>query len=257
MPTLSYGPGPDQVGDLYLPDRDAAPLVCLLHGGFWRMPYGRDQCDAVASDLCARGLAVWNLEYHRMAEGESGWRGTFADIETFLDFLPSLTRSHPAIDLTRVAFVGHSAGGHLAFWAAARLGRAALPSPTATAIGLAPLLDLVAAHAAGLGRGAVEQFLGGSPTEVAERYQQASPDALLPLGVRQCVIHGDADAAVPIAQSRDYVEAARRAGDDASLIELPGVGHMEFLDPASAAHEALCRCLIAAIAPALPPYEHH
>ncbi len=257
MPTLSYGPGPDQVGDLYLPDRGAAPLVCLLHGGFWRMPYGRDQFDAVASDLRGRGFAVWNLEYHRMAEGESGWPGTFADLDAFLGFLPSLERSHPAIDLTRVAFVGHSAGGHLAFWAAARLGRAARPSLTAIAIGLAPLLDLVAAHHVGLGRGAVEQFLGGSPAEVPDRYEQASPRALLPLRARQIVIHGDADAAVPIGQSQDYVEAARRAGDDASLIALPGLGHMEFLDPHSPAHEALCRCLIAAIAPAPPPYEHH
>lgn len=256
MERICYGSGPDRVGDLYLPDRGTAPLVCLFHGGFWRIPYGRDQLDAVAADLCSRGFAAWNLEYHRISEGECGWPATFEDVDALLGFLPSLVRSHPAIDLSRVAFVGHSAGGHLAFWAASRLGRASLTSIRATAIGLAPLLDLVAAHTAGLGRGAVEQFLGGSPTEVAERYRHASPRALLPLRTRQFVIHGDADAAVPIGQSQNYVEAARLAGDDATLIALPGLGHMEFLDPASAAHEALCRCLIAAIARAESPDEH-
>lgn len=246
MHTLSYGPRPDQVGDLYLPEAQNAPLVCLFHGGFWRLPYGRDELAPLAADLRERGFAVWNLEYHRVGPGIPGWPTTFQDIDALLAFLPALQLRHPVIDLQRVVFVGHSAGGHLAFWAAARLGRAPSPCPAAAVIGLAPLLDLVAAQASGLGNNAVESFLGGSFAAVPDRYRLASPRGLLPLHVRQYVLHGEADTVVPPEHSRAYVDAARRAGDDVTLLILPGTDHMAFVDPASPAHDALCRCLAAA-----------
>jgi acetyl esterase/lipase len=241
--TLAYGPGPDQVGDLYLPHAANAPLVCLFHGGFWRLPYGRDELAPMATDLQARGFAVWNLEYHRVGPGGPGWPATFKDIDALLAYLPALQQMNPVIDLRRVAFVGHSAGGHLAFWAAARASQMAQPIHPTAAIGLAPLLDLVAVQAAHLGENAVEAFLGGSPAAVPDRYRLASPRALLPLHIRQYLLHGDADTAVPIELSREYVDAARRAGDDATCLELPGTDHMAFLDPRSEAHATLCRCL--------------
>jgi len=243
MLTCSYGPRPDQVGDLYLPEVHQAPLVCLFHGGFWRMPYGRDELAPMAVDLQERGYAVWNLEYHRVAPGVAGWPTTFQDIDDLLAYLPALQQAHPVVDLRRMLFAGHSAGGHLAFWAASRLDRASLPRTSATVIGLAPLLDLVAAHAAGLGTHAVEAFLGASLAAVPDRYELASPRCLLPLHVRQYVLHGDADAAVPFEHSRSYVDDAQRRGDDATLLLLPGSDHMAFLDPASLAYDAFCRCL--------------
>jgi len=213
MHTLSYGPRPDQVGDLYLPEIHSAPLVCLFHGGFWRLPYGRDELAPLATDLREKGF-----------------------------------------DLRRVVFVGHSAGGHLAFWAASRLGLSSPPYSAAAVIGLAPLLDLVAAQASGLGSNAVESFLDGSFAAVPDRYRLASPRALLPLHVRQYVLHGEADTVVPPEHSRDYVDAARRTGDDVTLVILPGTDHMAFVDPASPAHDALCRCLTAATQVACPSH---
>lgn len=246
MHTLSYGPRPDQVGDLYLPDAGKAPLVCLFHGGFWRLPYGRDELAPMAADLQARGFAVWNLEYHRVGAAVACWPRTFQDIDAMLAFLPGLQSAYPGIDLQRVVFVGHSAGGHLAFWAASRLGRGSPLRPAAAVIGLAPLLDLVAAQAAGLGNGAVDSFLGGPPVAVPDRYDLASPRSLLPLRVRQYLLHGEADTAVPVEHSRAYVDAARQAGDDATCLVLPGTDHMAFIDPGSPAYDALCRSLTAA-----------
>ena len=98
-------------------------------------------------------------------------------------------------------------------------------------------------HAAGLGDGAVELFLGGSPTEVPDRYRLASPRALLPLGVRQYIIHGDGDVVVPARFSQAYSASAHSAGDDIRFDILPGVDHMAFLEPASAAHQQLRRWL--------------
>jgi acetyl esterase/lipase len=209
-------------------------VICLLHGGFWRQRYARDQMNAVAEDLVRRGWAVWNLEYRRLGGG-GGWPQTADDVVAGIDRLATV----PGIGQPVIA-VGHSAGGHLALWAAGqRTARVRL----AGAVGLAPVADLVRAHELGLSGNVVAQLLGGSPAEHPERYVMASPLARLPTGVRQLVVHGSADDVVPIEIGRRYVEAARAAGDDAALAELPGCGHMEFLDPASAAHATLCRWL--------------
>ncbi|HUL18334.1 MAG TPA: alpha/beta hydrolase [Steroidobacteraceae bacterium] len=248
MRTERYGNLKAQEGDLHLPARARAPVVCLLHGGFWRMPYGRDQFSAVAQDLRNRGFAVWNLEYRRLGAPGGGWPGTFDDVLRGIEHLGLLCAQGAGLDLSRVAVVGHSAGGHLALWSAARQrvdqskGLTA-PVKIRAVAGLAPVADLVQAHLRGLGGGAVEELLGGSPAKVPERYAAASPRMMLPLLVPQLIIHGTEDTAVPIEFSHSYVRAARDAGDDADLLELSGVGHKEFLESASTAHSRLCHWL--------------
>lgn len=64
------------------------------------------------------GFAVWNLEYRRI-EGGGGWPATFLDIGAGVDHLRDLAVAHN-LDLNRVIVTGHSAGGHLATWVAAR-----------------------------------------------------------------------------------------------------------------------------------------
>lgn len=56
-------------------------------------------------------------------------------------------------------------------------------------------------------------------------------------------MHGTADEALPIEMARDYVHAGRAAGDSIQFVELPGAGHMDYLDPGSVAHGILCRWL--------------
>jgi dipeptidyl aminopeptidase/acylaminoacyl peptidase len=87
----------------------------------------------------------------------------------------------------------------------------------------------------------VQDFLGGSPSEVPERYASASPFERLPLGVPQVLIHGEDDAAVPIELSERYVRAAEAAGDAAHLIRLPNTGHFEVIDPSSAVWHVVLR----------------
>jgi acetyl esterase/lipase len=48
---VRYGASPDQEGDLHLPAAGRPPVVCLLHGGFWRLPWARDQMNAMAVSL--------------------------------------------------------------------------------------------------------------------------------------------------------------------------------------------------------------
>jgi len=247
MRTYSYGSLDSQEGDLYLPNVSRPPVLCLLHGGFWRMPYGRDELTTIAKDLAARGYAVWNVEYRRLGAPGGGWPGTLYDVVSAIDHLATIVTDGIELDLNCVIVAGHSAGGHLALWVAARNKPANISSlvrvrPIAAA-GLAAITDLARAFKLNAGKGAVNEFLGGSPSQYPDRYTAASPIELLPLGVRQLIIHGIQDEAVPIDLSRSYAVAAQTSGDCVEFVELPDVGHMDFLDPSSKAHAAFCEWL--------------
>ncbi|MEJ1932821.1 alpha/beta hydrolase [Nostoc sp. NIES-2111] len=257
MPTeYHYGPSQSQVADLYLPDRQNPPVVALLHGGFWKAPYGKDQMAPMALDLCKREFAVWNIEYRRLGEAGGGWPGTLDDVVAAIAFLDELANDAALpLNLGKFALIGHSAGGHLALACTSLKRRAwADRQPSSgvrlrAVLGLAAVTDLHAAFADNSGGGAVRSLLGGSPEDFPQRYADASPALLLPHRTREVLLHGINDDAVPIAQSRQYAQEASYAGDDVEYLELSGVDHMAFLDPQSSAHSAVCRKLCALFSP--------
>jgi acetyl esterase/lipase len=227
---IPYGDDREQFGELW--PRPAGACVVLLHGGYWRRRYRLDLMHALASDLWCAGYTVWNLEYRRVGCPGGGWPGTFSDVAAGLGALAGLAPAH-GIKLERVTVVGHSAGGHLALWLAA--GRPAHGIRPALVIGLAPVSDLVLAYERGLSEHAAAELLGGTPASYPGRYRDLSPAALLPMGCRQVIVHGTADDAVPYDLSTRYAAAARRAGDECRLVSLPGVGHIELIDPGTRA----------------------
>jgi len=237
--TTAYGSGPDQFVEVSLPAGDGpAPVVVVLHGGFWRARYGVELARPLAADLAARGWAAVAVEYRRVGAG-GGWPTTLEDVAAALDALPDLP-DVARLDLTDVTVVGHSAGGHLAAWAAGR-GRLPAGAPGAAprvavtaAVLQAGVLDLAAAVAADLGAGATVEFLGGSPEQLPERYAAADPVRLLPTGAAVLCVHGDADTTVPPEQSERYAAAARAAGDQVETTVVPG-DHMVVIDPAGEA----------------------
>src|SRR5579862_1084835 len=119
--TVHYGPAPSQVAELFLPKgKGPHPVVVLLHGGCFLAELGGfPQTSALAADLARRGYAVWNVEYRKLGEPGAGYPGTFQDVATAVDRLRAEAPRHD-LDLKRVIAVGHSAGGHLALWAASR-----------------------------------------------------------------------------------------------------------------------------------------
>lgn len=237
---LTYGTDPAQYGVLHLPPGDARglPVVVVVHGGYWRAAYGLELGTPLAVDLANRGIAVWNVEYRRVGAG-GGWPATFTDVAAAVDLLPTAVARAAGgrLDLDRVVFLGHSAGGHLVGWAASRerLGPGTPGAdPQVRPIGTvsqAGVLDLVAGAGANLGGGAVTDLLGGPPDAVADRYALASPAALVPAPAPVVCVHGDADTVVPPDQSQRYVAAATAAGGDARLRVLPGVDHFAVIDP--------------------------
>lgn len=230
MRVHAYGPDPAQFGELTTPvGRDRAATVVVLHGGFWRARYDLQLGRPIAADLAHRGYAVWNLEYRRVGAG-GGWPATFVDVAAGIDKLADLD-----VDLSSVVLLGHSAGGQLAAWAAARTqlpegAPGAGPSVAMTGvIAQAGVLDLSAGFAAGLGAGAVAELLGGAPADLPGVYAMADPMRQLPLPVPLVCVHARDDDIVPISQSRAYVAAATAAGGQASLIETDG-DHFSVID---------------------------
>lgn len=237
---IPYAPGEWQFGDLRLPAGSGPhPVVVVLHGGYYRARYCLDYMGHVCAALTAAGAATWNVEYRRLGNPGGGWSGTLLDVAQAADHLRALAEQYP-LDLTRVVAIGHSAGGQLAAWLA---GRHRLPAGSTVVaenpllitgvVSLAGVLDLRRGFALRLSDDVIRQFLGGSPDEHPDRYDAASPIALVPLGVRQILVHGSDDEHVPYELSRRYYDAARAAGDDVELLTLPGVGHFEIVDPRS------------------------
>lgn len=240
---IAYGDGPQQFGGLRLPTGEAGgdarprPVVMAIHGGFWRAAFNLDYMGHLCAALREAGIATWNVEYRRVGEAGGGWPGTFRDLAQAADHLRALAPRYN-IDLGRVVTLGHSAGGHLALWLAARPRIPAddplydpAPLTPRAAVALAGVVDLREAWRLDLGDGAVRELMGGAPDEYPARYGAASPAALLPLGVPQGLVHGTADDRVPYALGRDYQARAVAHGDDARLITLEGADHFTLVDP--------------------------
>ncbi len=235
---FAYGAGEFQFAELRVPaGAGPHPVAIVIHGGYWRARYDLMHIGHFCDALTAEGNATWSLEYRRIGNPGGGWPGTFDDVRDGSAYLEKVAGAH-RLDLGRVVAAGHSAGGQLALWLgkqnAARL---------RGVVGLAPVADLRRAWDLKLSNGAVAEFLGGSPREVPERYRAASPADMLPLGVRQRLLHGAKDDTVPVSMSRGYVKAARAKGDDAALNEIPGAGHFELIDPRSRAWPAVANTI--------------
>ncbi|MFB7242302.1 alpha/beta hydrolase [Streptomyces populi] len=258
--TMAYGDHPDQVIDFYAPrDPDPAvpaPVVAVLHGGAWRAPYDRRHITPFADFLTRRGFAVANLEYRRGGDGSRGgteadgtaagapvagrWPDTFDDVAAALDALPALVRrALPGADPGRMVITGHSAGGHLALWAAARHllpadapWRTDGPAPLRGVVALAPIADFQVAEKLDVCGGASRQLLGGEAA-FAERLPYADPVRLLPTGIATTLVQGRTDVVVPQAVAESYADAAAKAGEVVGLTLLEGVGHFPLIDPSA------------------------
>lgn len=237
---LPYGPDPFQFGDLRLPlGAGPHPVAIVLHGGFWRARYGLDYTGHMCMALKGIGIATWNLEYRRIGNPGGGWPNTFLDAALGADYVRALAKKYP-LDLKRVITVGHSAGGHLALWLAARRRiqpgdplASPDPIPVYGAAPIAGVVDLRRAWELRLSDGVVAELMGGPPEKFAQRYRSGSPIELVPLGVRVRLLHGTEDSIVPIEISNSYQKAANRAGDDARLVVLAGADHFAPVDPRS------------------------
>ena len=250
--TIAYGPDPYQKIDLWRPTgRGPHPVVVMVHGGCWQTKIAdRTIMDWIADDLRRAGVAVWNIDYRGVDRPGGGYPGTFEDVAKAADQL-AVEASKYDLDLTRVVAVGHSAGGHLALWLAARAKlpatsplHRARPLRIAHAISLGGLPDLEATATSpdnGCGTDVVARLVG---KDRAAPYADTSVPRLLPLGVPQLLINGREDRIIPYRMATDYVARARAAGDRVELRTPPATGHVELVAPESAAWAEAKRAIL-------------
>jgi len=228
---VRYAAHADAVIDIHLPPGRAskAPLLVLIHGGFWRVEYDRRHLRPMANALAQTGFVVASPEYRRVGATDDlagGWPTTFDDIAAVMRLLPGLLDGL-GIVVRGTTVMGHSAGGHLALWLANE------PHPVDRVVALAPVGDLRAAARDRLGSYAVSGLLGGSPDEFPERYDAADPMTRM-VSRPACeviVVHGTDDEQVPVQSSRGL--AARHPHIE--FHELGGIEHFGLIDPMSSA----------------------
>jgi acetyl esterase/lipase len=222
--------------------------VVFFHGGWWKSAYDLEYAGHLGAALKSIGVAVWSVEYRRVGSTGGGWPMTFQDVAAGFDYVATLAESYP-LDLDRLIAMGHSAGGHLAFWLAGRhhIPETSVihdPQPKLALDGLIALAgavdlrltcdlsgDLTFAH----DKQEVYKLMGGPPEKLEERYQAGDPGELLPLGVPQTLIQGSNDEQIPPQLPVRWAEAARRHGDTVTVTILPGVDHFDVVDPQSRA----------------------
>lgn len=260
---IAYGQHESQFGELRLPPgRGPHPVVVLVHGGCFKAQYANlGELGPIGDTLKSRGVATWNIEYRRLGEPGGGWPDTYLDVGRAIDHLRLLAPQYD-LDLQRVVVVGHSAGGHLAMWAAARH---RLPTASALrvqnplalrgAMVMAGPLDLttnIENYEATCRGSVITSLLGGTPATVPDRYAEASPIRLVPLGIPQVLVWGTREDFVPRPLPDAYAEAARRAGDPVRLLSIPGAGHFEIAAPSTPTWAEVEQAIIALLDGRLP-----
>jgi len=245
---ITYGGDPMQFGELRVPSTSGPhPVAIVVHGGCWVSKLGSYDPRAVALDnmrpmanaLSEAGIATWNIEYRRIDQPGGGWPGTFQDVAAAADFLRAIA-AREQLDLNRAIAIGHSAGGHLAMWLAAR-GKipsgsdlyAKNPLPLAGAVNLDGPADLAAARSVEkqiCGSPVITELMGGTPADRTDRYRAGSPIEMLPYGGRHVFLAG----AMFGSQVMPYAAAAKTAGDTiAAATHFVTAGHFVFIDPQS------------------------
>ncbi len=256
---IAYGSDEFQFGELRLPKTTGEhPVAIVIHGGCWMSQFGLSYMGHISAALTEAGFATWNIEYRRVGNAGGGWPGTFEDAARATDYLREIADKH-SLDLNQVIAVGHSAGGHLALLlgARAKLNKgdplySANPVKLKGVVSLAGITDLRRTGTACDKE--VIQFTGGEAKDKAAIYDQASPIALVPLGVKQKIVQGEADTIIPPAMATDYLETAKRKNDgDVELISLKDADHFHLVDPKSAAWAAVLQAATSLVKPQAKP----
>lgn len=246
---IAYGDDPLQFCDLRLPNGDGPhPVAIFIHGGQWKAEFDISHSDKLTDALARNGIATWSLEYRRVGNEGGCWPGTFLDIGQGVDHLRNIADQY-ALDLAQVITMGHSAGGHLAIWAAAR---ANIPVDTELGVedplsvrgvlGLAPAADLRGLQTTQFCGDVINQLMGGSPDEYPDRYRWGDPVELSAGDLPQLLIIGKYDL-VWAPAGLSYYKIAKARGDNVQMVEATESGHFEMIDPDSSTWPLVLSCV--------------
>jgi acetyl esterase/lipase len=237
--TFATVDGHDLLLDVVRPAEASAapvPAIIYVHGGGW---HGGSRAD-IPNDFMARaGYVTLSIDYR--LTGVASFPAQIHDVKAAIRWVRA-NADDLGIDPDRIGLWGHSAGGHLALLAAMTGDDPALEGD----VGVTGISSAVRAVVAGCTRtemlidwyaadgkpfpeavdASLSALLGGPRCEMEDVAMLASPFWHLRYGVPPALLqHGTDDETVPINQARAFVARSRAMGNDAVLMELPGVGH--------------------------------
>jgi len=222
--------------DLYrVPGRGPAPLVVVVHGGSWQRG-DKGEAPHVSRALAGAGFVVADVQY-RLAPRHR-FPAAVADVKCLVGRLRERAAGL-AVDPSRIALLGRSAGGQIALVAAYSMGDARIrpscdvaESPVQAVVSLYAPTDLAWGHDNPLfpdpidGPGSIETYLGGPPLAEPDAYRLASPltwrDRPLPPTL---LIHGAADRLVRAEHARRLASGLHAAGRPLETLLIPMADH--------------------------------
>ncbi len=245
---VKWGEGDTDIADIWLPEGQGPhPVVVMVHGGCWQKSIAdRTLMNPMADALRNQGWAVWNIEYRGVDEPGGGYPGTYLDVGAAADELIERGEAW-SLDLNRVTGIGHSAGGHLVLWLAAR---SKLPDSSPLRVsnplrfrgvvvsgGLADLEASRTVTAPACLDAIYDQLTGPPSPERPDPLSDSSPARLLPIGVAFISVNGSEDRIAPPLLGEALTRKAEAAGDSASLVIIPATGHVELVSPGTQAFD--------------------
>lgn len=212
--------------ELYYPPHPDGPTPCVVvvHAGSWQHG-SRLECQPFSRYLASHGYVVASIDYrllprHRFPAAQE-------DVAAAIAYLKGRA-GQLGIDRERFVLLGRSAGGQIALthaYAAADpavRGVISFYAPTDLRYGyVRPSRTRVIDC-----RGICEEYLGGRPHEVPERYDAAAPIASAGPGAPPTLlIHGARDEVVGAIHGRILAAALAQARRPHLLLELPWATH--------------------------------
>ena len=222
---VSYGNADQQFGELWLTRQPSRGLIIFVHGGCWLNQFDVGHSRALAGRLTEEGFNVWSLEYRRLGDKGGGIPGTFEDLSLAS---ASLSKLEPfGVKDKKVIVAGHSAGGHLALWTAARH-----PTRFIGAVGLAAITD-PGAYAQGdtACEKAARKLMQGTMATSRPNYEKYSPKEMQ-LHPKTHLIQGTADRIIPVSQ-------AKALGLDDDKVRFTRGGHFDLIHPGTRDFESV------------------
>ncbi|MDA3959427.1 MAG: prolyl oligopeptidase family serine peptidase [Planctomycetota bacterium] len=230
---LSYGQAPTQAVDIFCPDGvdDEAPLLVLLHGGWWRSGRRQD-LHSTALHLAGSGHPCAAIGYRLLEQAGDG-TGIVDDLRAGID------RALEEISIL---------GGTDRCVVILAAGAAAIP---ALALAGSTKRNFTVRGVTTCGAAPTLTAWDNCPDDIARQLQTFAgvhADSLDPMELDPEVfppvllIHGDADSEVPVQPARAFYRALLEADDPAQLAILAGAGHHILDEPHTrGGHDALER----------------
>src|SRR4051794_31805 len=231
------------------PGPNGYPAVFDVHGG--PAAHDEDAYDARSAALTDAGLAVVRVNYR----GSTGYGATWRDA---LEASPGLTELEDVatvraelvrlgvLDPERIGICGGSWGGFLTL-----LALGTQPELWSVGAALVPVADYVSAYAEEME--ALKAFdrslFGGSPEEVPDRYEKASPITYVEkVAAPVLLLAGENDPRCPLRQVQNYADRLRKLGKPFEL-HTYDAGHGALVVDQRVAHmrlerDWLCRYLL-------------